>query len=423
MTLSRREFIKWASALSALSATGCANISTRSSSARVVVVGGGFAGATAAKYIRKWGPNIDVTLVERNPEFISCPMSNLVLGGSKSMADITTGYGGLGKYGVKVVRDEVVSVDPEKRIVKLASGGSLNYDRLVLAPGIEFMYDQIPGLNNAAAQEKIPHAWKAGAQTVALRKQLEAMKDGGIYAIHIPKAPFRCPPGPYERACQVANYFKVSKPKSKVLILDANDDVQSKKGLFTKAWNERYPGLIEYRPNSGLIDVNVANMSLKLEVEDIKADVINVIPAHKAGKIATDLKLNNANNRFCIVDFLTYESTAAKNIHIIGDSIQAAPGMPKSGSMANQQAKVCAAAIVALIEGQSVNDQPMVLNTCYSFVDPKEVVHVTSVHRYDAVKKTMVTVEGSGGLSPSPSELEGVYAWAWAQSVWADMLT
>lgn len=422
MAFSRREFIKWASALSALSATGCASIGSGPSIGRVVVVGGGFAGATAAKYIRKWGPNIDVTLVERNSEFISCPMSNLVLGGSRSMADITVGYDGLSKYDVRVLRGEVVAVDPEKRIVKLASGDSLSYDRLVLAPGIDFIYDQIPGLNNASAQEKIPHAWKAGAQTVALRKQLEAMADGGIFAMHIPKSPFRCPPGPYERACQVANYFKSHKPRSKILILDANDDIQSKKGLFTKAWNERYKGFIEYRPHSGLLDVNVAAMSLKLEVEDIKADVLNVIPAQKAGKIATDLKLNNANNRFCNVDFLTYESTAAKNIHIIGDSIQAAPGMPKSGSMANQQAKVCAAAVVALITGQPVNDQPMVLNTCYSFVDAKEVVHVTSVHRYDAAKKTMVTVEGSGGLSPAPTALEGEYAWAWAKSIWADTL-
>lgn len=422
MTFSRREFIKWASAVSALSAAGCASIGKGPSIGRVVVVGGGFAGAAAAKYIRKWGPSIDVTLVERNPEFISCPMSNLVLGGSRSMGDITMGYRGLSKYGVKVVRDEVVAVDPEKRTVKLASDESLSYDRLVLAPGIDFMYDQIPGLNNNLAQEKILHAWKAGVQTMALRKQLEAMKDGGIYALHIPKSPYRCPPGPYERACQVADYFKSHKPKSKVLILDANDDVQSKKGLFTKAWNERYKGIVEYRPNSGLLDVNVATMSLKLEVDDIKADVINVIPAQKAGKITADLKLNNANNRFCTVDFLTYESTAAKNIHVIGDSIQAAPGMAKSGSMANQQAKVCAAAVVALISGHPVNDQPMMVNTCYSFVDAKEVVHVASVHRYDATKKTMVTVEGSGGLSPAPNALEGEYAWAWAKSIWADTL-
>lgn len=422
MTISRREFIKWASTVSALSATGCASMGDGPSIARVVVVGGGFAGATAAKYIRKWGPNIEVIMVERNPEFISCPMSNLVLGGSRSMADITVSYGGLARYGVKVIRGEVTSVDAEKKSVKLANGDSLSYDRLVLAPGIEFMYDQIPGLNNAAAQERIPHAWKAGAQTIALRRQLEAMKDGGVYALHIPKAPYRCPPGPYERACQVASYFKTHKPKSKVLILDANDDIQSKKGLFTKAWNERYSGMIEYRPNSGLLDVNVASMSLKLETEDVKADVINVIPPQRAGKIATDLKLANVNNRFCGVDFLTYESTAAKGIHVIGDSIQAAPLIPKSASMANQQAKVCAAAVVALISGQAVYDQPMLVNTCYSFVDAKEVVHVASVHSYDAAKKTMVTVAGSGGLSSAASALEGEYAWAWAKSIWADAL-
>ena len=425
MALSRREFIKWASAASAasaLSATGCAGIGSGPSIGRVVVVGGGFAGATAAKYIRKWGPNIEVTLVERNPEFISCPMSNLVLGGSRGMADITIGYGGLSKYGVKVVQGEVTGVDAEKKSVKLANGDSLSYDRLVLAPGIEFMYEQIPGLNNAAAQERIPHAWRAGAQTVALRKQLEAMKDGGVYAMHIPKAPYRCPPGPYERACQVASYFKAHKPKSKVLILDANEDIVSKKGLFTKAWNDRYPGMVEYRPNRGLLDVNVANMSLKLEVEDVKADVINVIPAQRAGKIATDLKLANVNNRFCGVDFLTYESTAAKGIHVIGDSIQAAPLMPKSASMANQQAKVCAAAVVALINGQAVNDQPMLVNTCYSFVDARDVVHVASVHSYDAAKKTMATVAGSGGLSVAANALEGEYAWAWAKSIWADTL-
>ena len=200
MTISRREFIQWASASAALSVTSCASVGGGSNIGRVVVVGGGFAGATAAKYVRKWGPNIEVILVERNPEFISCPMSNLVLGGSRSMANITFSYSGLSHHGVKVIQSEVVSVDAEKKSVKLANGDGLSYDRLILAPGIDFMYEQIPRLNHAAAQERIPHAWKAGAQTVALRKQLEAMKDGGVYAMHIPKAPYRCPPGPYERA-------------------------------------------------------------------------------------------------------------------------------------------------------------------------------------------------------------------------------
>jgi len=420
--------MKWLSASAALGANfsaigqaGAANAGAKGAG-HVVVVGGGFAGATVAKYIRKWGPGINVTLIEKNPQFISCPMSNLVIGGHKKMSDITISYKGLVKHGVKVVRGEVTAVDAEKKQIKLAGGKSVSYDRLVLAPGIDFMYDAIPGLNNAKAQEKILHAWKAGAQTVALRKQLEAMKDGGVYALHIPLAPYRCPPGPYERACQVASYLKAHKPKSKVLILDANADITSKKGLFTKAWAERYPGMVEYRPNSGLVDVDVPGMALKLEVESIKADVINVVPAQRAGKVAVDLNLNNANKRFCNVDFLTYESTAAKNIHIIGDSIQAAPAMPKSGSMANQQAKVCAAAVVALMGGGEVNAAPMLVNTCYSFLDASDVVHVSSVHRYDAEKKTMVTVDGSGGLSAAANSLESEYAWSWAESIWADSL-
>lgn len=424
MALSRREFIKWVSASAALgTVTGCATTWQKPQTVgRVVVIGGGFAGATAAKYIRLWGPNVEVVLVERNSEFISCPMSNLVISGSKQLADITSSYSGLSKYGVIMKQDEAVSIDPDKRTVKLAGGETLNYDRLILAPGIEFMYEQIPALSNPAVQEKIPHAWKAGPQTLLLRRQLQAMRDGGVYALHIPKAPYRCPPGPYERACQVAHYFKTNKPKSKVLILDANDDVQSKKGLFMKAWNERYKGIVEYRPNSGLLDVNVDRMSLKLEVEDVKADVINVVPPQRAGKIATDLKLNNVNARFCGIDWLTYESQVAKNIHVIGDSIQAAPGMPKSGSMANQQAKVCAAAVVALLNGQPVNAQPMQVNTCYSFVDDKEVIHVANIYKYDPAKKIMVTVEGSGGLSAVASAQEGDYAWVWAKNIWADAL-
>ncbi|MGH8756024.1 MAG: FAD-dependent oxidoreductase, partial [Burkholderiales bacterium] len=263
MALSRRQFIKWASASAVLSAatlTGCASTG-RGASPRVVVIGGGYAGATAAKYVKLWGPNVEVTMVERDLEFISCPLSNLVLGGSKTIHELTVGYQGLAKYQVRMVYDEAISVDAQKRTIQLARGGNLSYDRLIMAPGIHFMYEQIPGLNNPDAQQKVLHAWKAGAQTVALRKQLEAMPDGGVYALCIPKAPYRCPPGPYERACQVAHYFKAHKPGSKVLILDANEDVQSKKGLFTKAWTERYAGIVEYRPNSVLLDVDVTTFT------------------------------------------------------------------------------------------------------------------------------------------------------------------
>ncbi|MEY2631735.1 MAG: hypothetical protein RIR00_389, partial [Pseudomonadota bacterium] len=251
MLMKRRDFLKMGAAAGAMASLyGCA--AGVKSSGHVVVVGGGFGGATVAKYLRMWSDGaVQVTLVERNPSFISCPISNLVIGGQKTMDDITVSYDNLkNRWGVRVIQDEVVGVDTAKRTVSLKSSSTLTYDRLVLSPGVDFMWDQVAGMEKPDAQSRILHAWKAGPQTVALRKQLEAMPDGGVYAIAIPKAPYRCPPGPYERACLVANYFKASKPKSKVIILDANEDVMSKKALFTKAWKDLYPGIIEYRNNS-----------------------------------------------------------------------------------------------------------------------------------------------------------------------------
>jgi NADPH-dependent 2,4-dienoyl-CoA reductase/sulfur reductase-like enzyme len=422
MSYSRRKFLKAGSASVALAAlSGCAT--APAGGPKVVVIGGGYGGATAAKYIRMWSNGkVDVTLVERDGEFVSCPLSNLVIGGSKGLADITVSYSGLDRWSIRRVRDEAIAIDPAARTVKLAGGTTLAYDRLILSPGIDFIWEQLPSLNNAAAQAKVLHAWKAGPQTLALRRQLVAMPDGGVFVIHIPKAPYRCPPGPYERACQVAYYFSTQKKKSKVILLDANEDVQSKKGLFTAAWNGRYKGYIEYRPNSTLVDVDVATLTAKLDFESVKADVLNVIPPQHAGAIARQLGMANANARFCQVDFLTYESTAQQRIHVLGDAIQPAALMPKSGHMANQHAKVCAAAVVALLTGQEVNPSPVIANTCYSYIDDKEVVHVASVHAYDQEKKTMTVVAGSGGLSSAPSVQEGAYAEAWARNIWADML-
>lgn len=424
MTINRREFIKIAGAgATTLALAGCATMSGLGKS-RVVVIGGGYGGATAAKYLKLWGGgDIDVVMVERNAQFISCPLSNLVLGGSKSIADLTRSYDGLAKAGVKIVQDEVAAIDPAKRVLTLARGSALAYDRLIVSPGVEFMYDTIPALNNEAAQQIILHAWKAGWETSALRRQLESMRDGGVYAIHIPKAPYRCPPGPYERACQVASYFKQDKPKSKVLILDANEDIVSKKGLFTKAWNELYPGMIEYCNNSELVDVDPASNTAKLAFGDVKADVLNVLPPMRAGEIAKKTGLITANNGWCEIDWLTYESKAHKNIHMLGDAVLAAPAMPKSGHMANAQGKACAAAVLDLLANHEVNPSPMLINTCYSFVSDKQVIHVASVHKYDAAKKTMAAVEGSGGVSAERSELEAAYGQAWAQNIWADMLT
>jgi sulfite dehydrogenase len=424
MSAARRGFIKGTLGLSAMAALyGCAGAG-KGAKGHVVVVGGGYGGATAAKYISMWSEGgIRVTLVERNAAFVSCPISNLVLAGEKQLSDITVGYEGLAKYGITVVQDEVTAVDADKRMIRLARGGDLAYDRLVLSPGVDFMYDSLPGMASAAAKENILHAWKAGPQTVALRKQLEAMPDGGVFAMTIPKAPYRCPPGPYERACMVAHYLKQAKPKSKVLVLDANEDIVSKKGLFTKAWADSYKGMIEYRPQSELRDVDVGNRTAILEFDQVKASVLNVVPPQRAGDIAAKSGLKLINNRWVDINWLTMESTSTPNIHVLGDAIFPAPTMPKSGHMANQHAKVAAAAIINLMSGQPPSDAPLVMNTCYSFVDATNVVHVASVHPYDAATKQPQPVKGAGGLSAAPTEMEGKYALAWARNIWADMLT
>jgi NADPH-dependent 2,4-dienoyl-CoA reductase/sulfur reductase-like enzyme len=391
-----------------------------------VVVGGGFGGATAAKYVRLWSDaRIQVTLVEPQPVFVSCPLSNLVLGGSKTLADISTPYDQLVRtHGVRLVRDSALAIDADRRVLRLANGGELPYERLIVSPGIDFVWDRLPGMARPGARERVLHAWKAGAQTQALRRQLQAMPDGGVYALAIPQAPFRCPPGPYERACQVAHYFHLAKPRSKVLILDANDDIQSKAALFRQAWADRYPGTVEYRPGHAVADVDAASNTLKFELDDdVRADVLNVLPPMRAGDIAWVSGLANANRRWCEVDFLTHESRVVPGVHVLGDAVLAAPGMPKSGHMANQHGKTCAAAVVALLLGQATNMDPVYNNVCYSFVSDREAVHVASVHRYDAAQKTMVTVAGSGGLSPQASEREGAYAMAWARNIWADALS
>ncbi len=425
MFIQRRDFLKTAAAgTAALALPGCATMAG-GSSGKVVVVGGGYGGATAAKYLRMWSNgSVDVTLVEPDPEFISCPMSNLVLGGSRDLAFLTTPYSNLtARHGVKVVRDTATAVDTDKRVVKLANGSELPYDRLILSPGIDFMWDKVPGLNNADAQGRIMHAWKAGPQTVALRRQLEAMPDGGVYVLSIPVAPYRCPPGPYERACQVAWYFRRAKPKSKVLILDGNGDVTSKGPLFKKAWAEEYKGIVEYRPDHVLTDVDVATLTAKFEVQDpVKASVLNVVPPQRAGAIARAAGVVTANDRWCDVDFMTFESVKVKNVHVLGDAIQIAPAMPKSGHMANQQAKVCAAAVIALLAGQPPNPTPVLTNTCYSMITDKDSVHVCSVHQWDKDKKTVLPVHGAGGVSAAMSPIEGSYAFAWARNIWADTL-
>jgi len=417
--LNRRTFIGLTGAAAAL-----AGFSSFAQSgkpvARVVVIGGGFGGATAARYIRIWGRGgIEVVLVEQDPRYVSCPLSNLVIGGSRKIDEITLGYDKLRSMGVAVIHETATAVDPERKQVRLANGVDLAYDRLVVSPGMDFMHAEISGYD-AEAQKSVLHAWKAGIETVALRRQLEAMPDPGVFVLSIPRAPYRCPPGPYERASQVAQYFKQAKPNSKVLVLDANEDITSKKGLFLAAWNELYKGMIEYRPNSEVKEVVAREVSLKTDFDTFKGDVLNVIPPQRAGAIAAQAKLITANNRWCEVDWLTMESKAVPGIHVLGDATLSAPALPKSATVANNQAKIAAAAIVAAITGRPVNPEPVVVSACYSYASDREAMHVASVHRYDADKKTLLAVPGTSGVSPKRNEQEKAYADAWARNIWAD---
>ena len=423
--MKRRQFLQRTGALLGASLAFPAVVRADLKSARVLVVGAGYGGATAAKYLRLWSEgNANVTLIEPELSFVSCPLSNLVLGGSSTLPELTVSYDALQKqHGVSLVRDWVTAIDPLKKLVQLHSGTTLNYDKLVLSPGIGLMMNSIEGLVQANQLGATLQAWKAGPETLALQKQLQDMPDGGVFALSIPEAPFRCPPGPYERACQVAAYFKKHKPKSKVLILDANEDVVSKPGLFKKAWADLYPGMIEYRASHNLVRVEGSTKMLRFDIQDsVQADVLNVLPRMRAAELIVQAGLANSNKRWAQVSFLNFESTAAKDIHILGDSTQNAAFMPKSAHMANQHAKVAAAAIVAELRGFALNPQPVLNNTCYSFVDATKVVHVASVHQYSASDKTYKTVAGSGGVSAAPSELEGVYAWGWARNIWADSL-
>lgn len=426
MRHNRREFLKFSGSAGSLVALGgCA---TRlGAKPQVVVIGAGFGGAAAAKYLMRWSAGtVDVILIERNAQFISCPMSNLVIAGEKQLSDLTHDLATLQAQGIRVVHDEAQAIDAERRLVKLGRGDVVHYDRLIVSPGIDFLYDTIPGLKDASAQQRVLHAWKAGEQTLVLRQQLRDMRDGGVYAITVPRAPYRCPPGPYERASLIAAYFKQHKPTSKVLILDANEEVVSKKALFMKFWADHYAGMLEYRPQSELRDVDAASRTAILDFDEVKADVLNVVPPQRAGDIALRAGLVNLNQRWCGVDWLSMESTAAKNIHVLGDAIFPGPAMPKSAHMANQHAKLAAAAIIDLLADRPPNPEPVVMNTCYSYVDTRNAIHVSSVHQYDAAEadkaKSMKPVPGAGGVSAAPSEREAEYAQAWAHNIWADTL-
>ena len=423
--ITRRTFSRGlgaAAALSAFSLPACTTISP--SSAQVVVIGGGFGGATAAKYIKRFDPSVSVVLIEPNRSFVTCPFSNTVIGGLNSIDYITHGYDALRGMGVSVVHDRVHDIDSVKKRVTLSGGGKISFERCIVSPGIDFRWDVVEGLN-AGTVGDIPHAWQAGPQTLLLRSQLEEMPDGGVFVISPPVNPFRCPPGPGERISLVANYFKKSKPKSKILVLDPKKKF-SKQGLFKEGWAKLYPGMIDYHniDDDGIVarvDVRAKTLITDFGEEKVKGDVVNFIPPQKAGKIARDTGLADASG-WCPVNHQTFESTLQPGVHVIGDASVASP-MPKSGFAASTQAKVCAAAVVGLLKGEAPGT-PKFVNTCYSLVAANYGISVAMVYGYEGGK--IVKIKGSGGLSPSGAtpafrRKEADYARGWYESISNDI--
>lgn len=429
----RRKFLKAGIATAAAGVSlSYGSFAIGGSNKKVVIVGGGMGGATAAKYIRMMDSSVEVTLIEANKNYYTCFLSNEVLSGERTLDSIRFGYTGLTKHGVKVVNEVVTGIDAGKQVVTTAGGDSFSYDRCIVAPGVDFKWEAIEGYD-AKVAENTPHAWKAGQQTATLRKQLEAMKDGGSFIMVPPTNPFRCPPGPYERVAQVALYFKKHKPKSSIIILDPKKKF-SKFGLFNAGWERHYgydpknptgDGMIKWinSENGGAVSsYDAATKTVSAKAGNFKGDVVNIIPPQKAGKVAFVAGLTN-DKGWCPINGKTFESTIHKNIHVIGDSCVAKP-MPKSGYAANSQAKVCAASIVALLSGKSV-PTPSYVNTCYSIIAPGDGISVAMVYAYDESAGKIIKVKGSGGLTPGKfdpvlREREVEYAYSWFNNITSD---
>jgi sulfide dehydrogenase [flavocytochrome c] flavoprotein subunit len=421
IAISRRRFTQLAGATAAATSLGLGACATQApSKGRAVVIGGGFGGATAARYIRSLDPGVEVTLVEPAQTFYTCPFSNYVLAGFKTMDNIAHNYAALrDRHGVRVVHDTATAIDPAAKTVRLAGGGTLSYDKLVVSPGIDIRWNALEGYNEAAA-EVMPHAWKAGPQTTLLRRQLEAMPDGGLVILTPPANPFRCPPGPYERTAMIAHYLKTTKPRSKILVLDAKDQF-SKQGLFTAGWKAVYGDMIEWVPLSKdgkVVRAIPGEMTVVSEFgQRHKGAVINVIPPQFAGQIARDAGLANQTG-WCQVDPVTFESAVHKNIHVIGDA-SIAGAMPKSGFAANSQGKVAALAIVNALNGREMA-APTFVNTCYSLIAPDYGISVADVYRL--TPQGIVAAPNAGGVSPANADMtfrnaEARYAESWYASM------
>jgi sulfide dehydrogenase [flavocytochrome c] flavoprotein subunit len=423
MTINRRDFVKVTGAATALGTLGFPMLSFGAAKAKVVVVGGGYAGATAAKYAKMYNKDLDVTLVEAGKEYISCPFSNEVVSGHRDMKSLTFGYGPMAKHGITVVNDEVTDIDSAKKSVKTKGGKTLAYDYLIVAPGIAFKWGALAGYDEAAS-EVWPHAWKAGPQTLLLKKKVEAVPDGGLVVIVAPPNPYRCPPGPYERAAQIAHYLKHhGKTKAKVLILDPKDKF-SKQGLFVAGWKHNYGDMIEWKSGAegGKVEAVDAKAGvIKSEFDEYKPDAASVIPPQKAGLIAEKAGLTD-DKGWCPVDQATFESKKAKDVFVIGDAAVAG-ALPKSAYAAQSQAKVAAAVIAAKTLGVAV-PKVAYTNTCYSLIAPDYGISVAGVYKLNA-EGAIVEVEGAGGVSPADASLEArareaAYGLGWYKSITAD---
>jgi sulfide dehydrogenase [flavocytochrome c] flavoprotein subunit len=389
---------------------------------RVVVIGGGFAGTSAARTLKKLNPALTVTIVEPNATFTACPFSNLVIGGLRTLMQQQFGYDNVKRAGVAVVQSMATGVDAGAKSVTLANGNKLSYDRLIVTPGIDLRWDGLEGYTESAA-ERMPHAWRAGAQTTLLRSQLESMEDGGLVVMSAPANPFRCPPGPYERASLIANYLKTKKPKSKLLVLDSKDAF-SKQGLFTAAWKALYPDHLEWVSMSQggkVVSVDPSTMTISTDFAKHKAAVANIIPPQKAGAIAATAGVADRTG-WCTVEPMSFESTLVPNVHVFGDAAIMG-NMPKSAFSANSQAKVCAQAIVDKLAGREPAE-PRLLNTCYSIVGPDYGITVAGVYKPD--KGQLVDVPGSGGVSPANADAgyrasEAMYADAWFKTLTSEV--
>ena len=419
MSLSRRAFAGWVAGLAAASAARVAGAAV--APARVVVVGGGFGGASCAGYLKRWAPALDVMLVEPSARFVTCPMSNAVIGGLRSLDSITCDYAGLVARGVNHVRAAVEAIDLERRELWLTGGGRLGWDRLVLAPGIEFDYDGIDGADGDTPQ-RLPHAWKAGSQTRLLAAQVRAMRPGGLFVMSVPDNPYRCPPGPYERASLVAGYFKQHNPTAKVLLLDAKDAF-TKQALFEEAWQARYPGMIERLSRSDgadLMAVDADTGTFVTAFDSFRADVGNLIPPQRAPAFVRAAGLDEGRG-WCEVHPASFESRVAAGVHLVGDVINANP-MPKSAFAANNQGKVCAAAIVAALAGHEA-PATLLMNTCYSLVADDYGISIAGVYR--ALGDALVPMDGSVGTSPlgapaAQRAQEARYAFDWYTTIVRD---